>query len=531
MAQRNTQTREYWVEDFSVEQADIEYLYNVMLEHEAPLSIDEMALVLVRYRVSRESTQPQALPPSGDFYHPTQVYEAGARLIFPSMGGAVGEVTNVRQGDNPDYGEYRVLQVSFGPGREAEFASGLDAGYLIEPEAQPEPEADKPTLPPEELFIEYGGLVGEALEKSLASSPDLVRLAGRWFPKSLLANVNSGHLNLAEAILDMNGGGPLETREIVDQVGMLQGINVRLAEFSLNYGLQQDARFDEVGPAGKVLWFLTRMEPAGVQSPPERLQYTPISSDPTLLTDELRQLEAEIGDEHSDLPAPLHGSEPQSVTVTLIYPHQRSGTLPLSPQLRLLFPTAYQSPRIRFILVDAHTGEEIPAWVVRPGGYVYGLGDLFARDAVPVGSYLRIARTEDPGRVQIDVGQRRPRKEWVRSAFVEGNRLRFTSVQRPVGSEYDELMVIDVPDPDAIDALWRRQTERKVPLEQLMGEIMRELASINPQGHIHARTLYSAVNLVRRCPPGPIFARLVALPEFEHVGGGYWRLNDEKIES
>jgi len=30
------------------------------------------------------------------------------------------------------------------------------------------------------------------------------------------------------------------------------------------------------------------------------------------------------------------------------------------------------------------------------------------------------------------------------------------------------------------------------------------LAKLNPQGQIHAQELYAAINLVRRCPPGPI---------------------------
>jgi hypothetical protein len=47
---------------------------------------------------------------------------------------------------------------------------------------------------------------------------------------------------------------------------------------------------------------------------------------------------------------------------------------------------------------------------------------------------------------------------------------------------------------------------------------------MTPQRTVHAKTIYSAVNVLRRCPPGPIFATLVARPEFEHVGGPYWRL-------
>jgi hypothetical protein len=70
-------------------------------------------------------------------------------------------------------------------------------------------------------------------------------------------------------------------------------------------------------------------------------------------------------------------------------------------------------------------------------------------------------------------------------------------------------------------------SDRNTPLEKLMEDIGAELAALNPQGNIHAKTLYSTVNLVRRCPPDPIFARLVALPQFEHVGGLYWQLNTE----
>ena len=43
------------------------------------------------------------------------------------------------------------------------------------------------------------------LEAGLEFNPDFVKIAGRWFPRALLIDVNTGHLNLAEAILDMIG--------------------------------------------------------------------------------------------------------------------------------------------------------------------------------------------------------------------------------------------------------------------------------------------------------------------------------------
>ena len=40
--------------------------------------------------------------------------------------------------------------------------------------------------------------------------------------------------------------------------------------------LLNDERFDEVGPAGEVLWFLNRLEPVNVIKIPSWLKYTPL---------------------------------------------------------------------------------------------------------------------------------------------------------------------------------------------------------------------------------------------------------------
>ena len=232
----------------------------------------------------------------------------------------------------------------------------------------------------------------------------------------------------------------------------------------------------------------------------------------------------EIGDEHSDLPVEK-GYRPDEVTILLTYNHLRAGTLPLSSQLKMMFPTAYEAPRIRFTLLDPDTGEELPAWVVRLDRYVYGLGKWFDQQELLTGCYLTIRSTGRPGVVEIDYARRKPRKEWVLTAIVDQKRLRFENQQYPIGFEYDDLMIVKTSDDEDIDRLWKQVSDRNTPLETLMEDICVELSALNPQGNVHAKTLYSTVNLVRRCPPGPIFARLVSLPQFEHVGGLYWRLN------
>ncbi len=529
MLQRKTQTDKYWVEDFQLEQSDIDHLYNVLLEIETPLSTDQMALILVRNRVRIEAEKRELRVSPGDSYLPCKEYREGDIITLPQFSGVQAKVKVVRPGENPDCGSFSVISVELDSGEVVELASEYDLEHPLNVVPEVDEKTEDSELVPEEIFIEYGGYVAERLEETFSDHDDLVRLAGRWFPKSLLADVNIGHLNLAEAVLDMHGGGPLTTPEILEQIGMMDDVNQRLAEFSMNYALQEDNRFDEVGAAGQVLWYLHRMEPDEVRNIPDRLEYVSLPDDPDLLTEEMKELELQIGDEHSDIPV-RRGPAPQSVTITLTYPHRRAGTLPLSHQLRRMFPTAYRAPRIRFTIVDGDTGEEIPAWVVMAGGYVYGLKKWFETHDVPAGGYLTIERTSVEGTVMVKYAGRNPRKEWVLTAFVESSRLRFENRQRTVSCEYDELMMIDVDDDEAVDKLWSQARSGKVSFEELVSSIARELAALNPQGNIHAKTLYGAVNVVRRCPPGPIFSLIVALPQFEQVGGPYWQLSKSDAE-
>ena len=152
-----------------------------------------------------------------------------------------------------------------------------------------------------------------------------MRIAGRWFPRALLVDVNVGHLNLAEAVLDMSGGEPLATSALLKDVAMPDGVNPKLAEFSLNYALQDDKRFDEVGPAGQVLWCLYRLEPDGVRDVPSHLRYLEIEHDHSLLDPQMLTLENQLDDELSKMDV-SGNTDVKEVTVSLIYPHLRAGT-------------------------------------------------------------------------------------------------------------------------------------------------------------------------------------------------------------
>lgn len=519
-----TQTAKYWVDDFKIEKSDIEYLINVLLENETPLSADEMAFVLMNYRVQNDEPAVAEKKVKGDIYDPALTYEEGDDLVFTRLGNAKGEVVSLRPGKNPDAGSFNVIRVKLANDEVVEFASDLTLTHALNQQAEEETvEEEVEFRSPKELFIEFGGYVAETIEEAFEGQDDLVRLAKRWFPQSLLLELNIGHMNLAEAVLDMFAGGPLATSEIIEHMGMFKEVNRRLAEFSMNYHLNNDDRFDEVGMAGQVRWFLKRLEPEGVHVPPQSLEYTEIPFDPDALPEEMQELILEIGDEHSPLPRQREAI-PESVTITLTYPHLRAGTIPLSRQLRRMFPTAYSSPRIHFIIIDSETGEEISAWVVRDHGYVYGLQDWFSEKDIPIGGYLFIQRTDAPGRVEISYAQRKnPHVEWLRAVDVKDHRPHFEEITRPVGCDYDEQLIIHVEDAEAVDQLAEENAKKELPLETLLTQIARDLCALSPQKTVHSKTLYSAVNIFRRCPPGPIFAALLTIKQLSLSGGGYWQ--------
>ncbi|MGD1996822.1 MAG: hypothetical protein PVH62_08625, partial [Anaerolineae bacterium] len=244
MIRRNTQNADYW-EGFRVADEDLEHLTNTLVDREIPLSLDELAEEVVAFRCQREERKIARELSQGDLYLPKNSYQEGQMVVFPTLEYAAGTVTGVREGHNPEYGHFRVIQVDFPKATSREFAAELAEHPLNEAL-----EADRDSLlSPGELYEEHGPYVRAALGAWLESDPAFIRLAGRWFLKELLAEINKGHLNLCEAVLDMADGGPLSTEALIDHLDLSKEIKPQLGVFSLNYALQEDERFDEVGPA------------------------------------------------------------------------------------------------------------------------------------------------------------------------------------------------------------------------------------------------------------------------------------------
>lgn len=517
-----TLPNEFWL-NLQVTSQDVENLHTILFERETPLTTRDLVSEFVETRIQAERKAVEEKQKSaGKPFLPKEKYSVGDELVFPAIAWQRGKVAAVRPGVNPAVGDFDVITVDFEDNAQRLFATGLASHTLNDAPAE-KPGSDD--INSAAIINEHGVVLEKKIEAAFSADEGLVKIAGRWFPRALLVDINEGQLNLVEAVLDMAGGEPLTTADLMKDTELPTGVNPKLVEFSLNYAMQYDERFDEVGPAGQVLWCLRRLEPDFVRDVPPPLRYIEVPHDRNSLTPEMLALEAQLDDELTVNESDLR-EEVSSVTITLIYPHLRAGTLPVSQRTRKLFPTAYETPRVRFTLVDGKTKQRIPAWVVLEHGYVFGLREWYKAHQLIPGSLVQVRKGENPGEVIVEAKSQRAAKDWVRTVMVgsDGGFV-FATLKQPITAEFNDRMVVHVPDFKALDPIW----EKKRTFEDLLLMVMRELAKSNPQGHVHAQELYAAVNLVRRVPPAPIFAALESSLMFKHVGDLHFRLDEEVI--
>ena len=152
--------------------------------------------------------------------------------------------------------------------------------------------------------------------------------------------------------------------------------------------------------------------------------------------------------------------------------------------------------------------------------YVLGLEEWFKANEVLPGAHIKLERTGEAHLVAISLIPRRMQREWVYVASEMDGKLQFVMQKRPIAYEYDELCVFDEDDRDALDRIRLKELDR--PLADVVRSVFVDLVKLSPNGMVHSKTLYGAVNVIRRSAPGLVFAALFSLPEFVTAGDGYW---------
>ncbi|MCJ7623606.1 MAG: hypothetical protein MUO76_08875 [Anaerolineaceae bacterium] len=514
---------DYW-NTLNISDSDIEYLYNHLLDVETPLTTSELVVEFISERIRIEKLELEdKIRQGGRIYLPKKKYAEGDSIIFPHLNWEKGVVKNVRAGINPEIINFDVIEVLFPNGITRQFAASLEEHVLNNPSSTV---AEDKLLEKEYVYKTFGDHLTEDLEQVLGSNKDIVCIAEHWFPRALLVDVNIGHLNLAEALLDMEGGGPLLTNAILAQIDLPTDANGLLTEFSLNYALHNDGRFDEVGPSGEVLWYLRRLEPEWVQKTPVYLLYHDQEDGINDIGKMQSIIDLQIDDELEDFEKIDEISD--DVPISLIYPHWRVGSLPLSNRIFNIFPTALESPRVRFTFVDGNSGVKFSGWVVRKSRYISGLKEWYRSHGTIPGSIIHVRKGEDPGEVVIWVDKRRSIRDWVRTALVgKDGEVVFALLKQTISTLIDERMAFFVPDEELLDKIWATKKWGHAKLETIIKLVMREQMKLNPQGHVHFLELYSGVNLLYRCPPGVIMKSLMDGQWAAHLGDHYFKLKSE----
>jgi hypothetical protein len=101
-------------------------------------------------------------------------------------------------------------------------------------------------------------------------------------------------------------------------------------------------------------------------------------------------------------------------------------------------------------------------------------------------------------------------------------KISFSMTKQLISTEFDDRMAIAIANRDQIEKLWDRYLN--VPSEKLVSNFVRELAKLNPQGHVHAQELYAAFNIVKRVSPSYVLFLLENSSEIEHLGDLYFRI-------
>ena len=525
-----TQTETYW-QNLTITEEDIDRLYNYLIDASEPVDIDRLAFIVVDGRVREEERQRRELLTKGKVYRPKEDYDIGDVLVFPALNYVVGTVVGKRSGHNPAYPDFQVIQVKFeDTGETREFAAAFHAPHPLN-EGNGRPGGESQFSSTEEILATFGDHIRSVLEQELGKRDEFVFIGGGWFLRDSLAEIHIGHLNIADAVIDLKGE-PVTLDEILEQLDLPAEIPPAIQRLSLEDALAKNENFVSVEVNGEKRWFLRRLLPRPLAEVPRLLRYDPIPYRRDQLSIGLLQMEWELDDEWTEAE---EGEESSgllpSATLVLIYPHRHYGTLPVTSRVRPLLPET-QAELVQITLIDGRWGDRMTGWVAPRHRLVAGLGEWYEKHKVPAGAYIILERkVDEPMTYVVDYRPRRMKREWARVARVEEGRLKFEMGKIEVSCEVDEHLLVAAADPEALEQLAESLPDPLPPIQETVDTLFPELARLHPQGRVHAKTLYSAVNMLRRCPPGPIFAVLAGSGRYEDVGDGYWAARAEELST
>ena len=538
-----TQTETFWRDEYQVSEVDLDLIAGLVLDTGTPQRVDTMASSIILRRLCQEKKIVTQQASQGQVYRPSDSYEAGQQLVFSALDFVVGRVVDVRPGHNPKYGAFDVIRVALEPSpletgtaggaqaAEREFAASYDHPHPL-------------NRPVEELLSGGGGEMSEAevvkrfehyvaskLEAALEAHKDFVWFNSSWFLAALLPEIHIGYLNLAEAVI-YEAGHPLAAREMLGELDLETTSSVDAQLFALNHALGEDERFDNVSLAEEPVWYLRALQPEAAFHTPAVLKeaFRAVGGEYLGLT--MLDMIDELGDELDDVET-MMTREMSGIHFVVNFPHLYAGSMPATlqflrahvlrthPEVRTLPPVSGR--RFPMTMIDARTEQRFEVWALPKEHYVCGLGDWYASAGMCVGGQVSIRATDEPLTFSISMTPTRSRRsEWVRSASAVEGRLVLQMQRTTIAVRCDRNVFVDVSDREAIAHLMAQTEEAQVPLRTLVRAAFEELAKLSSGGVVHAKSIYSIINLMRRTGAVSVFAELTRNACFDPVGDGFW---------
>src|SRR5690606_9301460 len=124
--------------------------------------LDDLATAMIQEYVRRENTQIAADLAKGEVYVPKTRYQMGQTLVVAALDFATGEVTDVRAGQNPEYGMFDVIKVRFSSGIR-EFAAGLQTDHRLNQTNGSQLLHDDAQLSADEIYDLYQDEIDESI--------------------------------------------------------------------------------------------------------------------------------------------------------------------------------------------------------------------------------------------------------------------------------------------------------------------------------------------------------------------------------
>jgi hypothetical protein len=518
-----TQTDSFWRDEYEVSEADLDLVTSQILEAGRPQKIDALTASIVLRRYQREKEAAALHASSGDVYQPKAHFIPGQRLMFTALDFSSGRVLSIRPGYNPKYGAFNVMRVSFANAvADSEYVSDFPYPHPLNRPIDELFGKSDDNLSEADLVRAVGKFIHAKLEKALTLDEDYVTFDGMWFLRELLPDMHVGFLNLAEALIDQ-GHHPLAAREILADLDLGISAPLEAQLFTLNLALGRDERFDNVSLNDDPVWFLRALEPQAAFKRPTLLAPAFTALGGEYIGSTLLEFVEQVGDELDSIAENIPA--PGDIRMELTFPHLYSGTLPANDHFLQAVPKS-QADHLPITLIDSRNSSRIDAWLRPADGYICGLSEWFKKVGMCVGAMVTLAVAPEPLAWTITISPVRGKKsEWISSATVSDGILMLKLQKVALDIKAERNMVIDVPGREAIAGLMTEAEAAGMPLATIVFHVFDELAKQTSSRLVHAKSIYSAVNLVRRSGTVPVFAELTRRACFDPVGGGMWALD------